>query len=503
MSYLGKNISANLLSNGWSTVLQLLLTPLYIKFLGVESYGLIGFYLSWIAILGILDTGIQATAVREIAWLAACPEKKQRIPTFLFTLEVTYWGIIFLLGLAILSGAWFFGAGWFQTNDLPSELVRDAMVLMAVSLVIQVPSGLYISGLMGLQRQVECSGLLALFGTVRGFGAAIVLWQISADIRVFFLWHILVCGVQTGVLRWSLWRRVRNDRSPSRFSKEMLHSVKGFAGWATLITALSIIITQTDKMILSRLVSLEAFGFYMLAWTVVSGLSRIATPLIQAFGPRFTELVSKGDDAGLARQVRLASQLMSVLILPPAALIMLVSEPILLAWTGNQVVAAGASPFLAVLVVGTALSASSYPAVSILYSRKQLRPVAVVSLASLLLLLPLLIVAIINFGAMGAAFCWGLYGLILYAAYQILGLRGLPNAGLITRTLRDFVAPCVVSLAVAGIAGYLLNDVAEVLSFVVLAGFSLIVGWLAALLVCKDLLKVVMGRLKWKVKACL
>jgi len=502
LSRLGRNISANILSNGWSTALLLLLTPLYVSFLGVESYGLIGFYTSWVAILGILDTGISTTAVREIAWLAARPEEKGKIPTLLLSLEVAYWGIVLLLGLAILSGAWFFGGGWFQTKNLPPESIRDAMMLMAVSLVVQVPSGLYIGGLMGLQRQVECSGYLALFGTVRGLGAAVVLWKISSDIRAFFLWQILACVLQTGVMRWLLWRRIRVDRYPARFSKAMLQSVKGFAGEVTLITALSIILTQTDKMILSRVVSLEAFGFYMLAWTVVSGLSRIATPLMQAFGPHFTELVSKGDDEGLARQVRLASQLMSVLILPPAALIIFLAKPILTAWTGNQAVASGASPLLSVLVVGTALSACSYPAVSILYSRKQLRPVVVVSLASLLLLLPLLIVAIFNFGAMGAAFCWGLYGLILYAAYQILGLRGLPNAGLITRTLRDFVAPCVVSLAVAGMAGYLVNDGTEKLIFVVLLGAGLIVGWFAALLVCKDLLKVTVEKLKWKVKIC-
>ena len=71
MNSLSKNISANLLSNVWLVVLLLLVTPMYVWFLGVESYALIGFYSSWVAILGILDTGISATAMREIAWLEA------------------------------------------------------------------------------------------------------------------------------------------------------------------------------------------------------------------------------------------------------------------------------------------------------------------------------------------------------------------------------------------------------------------------------------------------
>jgi O-antigen/teichoic acid export membrane protein len=184
------------------------------------------------------------------------------------------------------------------------------------------------------------------------------------------------------------------DGHPARFSVKALRSVRDFSGAMILITALTMAMSQADKMILSRVVSLEAFGFYMLASTVVAGLSRVATPLIQTFGPRFTELLSRGDGEGLAKQVRLASQLMSVLILPPAALIMFLSKPILFAWLGNQAVADGASQILAAMVVGAVFTSCSYPALSILYSRQQFRPVVVVNLVCLLVLLPLLIQAV-------------------------------------------------------------------------------------------------------------
>jgi len=498
ISRLGRNISANLLSNVWSTVLMLLITPLYVSFLGIESYGLIGFYASWIAILGILDTGISATAVREIAWLSARPEDRGRIPSLLRSLEVAYWGAILFIGVGILAWAWFFGGEWFQAKDLPPEALRDALVLMTVSLVVQVPSGLYVGGMMGLQRQVECSSLVALFGTVRGIGAVLILWLISPDIRAFFLWQIVVSALQTGVIRWSLWRRADVAGVPSGFSVKALQSVKGFAGGMILITGLSIAMTQADKLILSRMVPLEMFGFYMLAWIVASGLLRVAIPLIQAFSPHFTELVSRGDEEALAGKVRLASQLMSTLILPPAALIVFFSQPILRIWTGNSSIAAGASPILAIMVVGTVLSACSYPALSILYSRKQLRPVIAVNFISLVVLLPLLVAAVVYFGAMGAVFIWGLYGLTLYVAYQIYGLRGLPNAGVFPSMLRDFVAPCLASCAVAGGAWFWLSEVDGKMAFIALLGFGLIIGWSFSLLVCTDLFNLVMEKVKWK-----
>ena len=163
------------------------------------------------------------------------------------------------------------------------------------------------------------------------------------------------------------------DGYPAKFSLAMLQSTKGFMGAAALIAVLGIIMAQADKMILTRLITLEAFGFYMLAWAVASGFSRLATPLIQAFSPRFTELVSKGEEKVLAEQFCIASQLMSVLTIPPAAMIFFFSEPIMFAWLSSQVAAEGSAPILAILVLGTVLSSCSFPAVSILYSRKQLR----------------------------------------------------------------------------------------------------------------------------------
>ena len=500
MISLSKNIIANLSINIWLAFLSLILTPFYVGFLGVESYGLIGFYFSWMAILGVLDAGISSTAIREMAWLAARPEEKGKTPSLLLSLEVVYWGIILILGVGILAGAWFLGAEWFQAKDLSPEVIRETLILMAISLVVQVPSGLYVSGMMGLQRQVECSSLLGMFGTIRGVGAVLVLWLIKPDIRVFFIWQFVVSIFQTGVIRWYLWKIVSAEGQPARFSMKILQSIKGFARGMILITALGIMITQADKMILSRMVSMEAFGFYMLAWTVVSGFSRVSGPLVQAFYPRFTQMVSKGDFDNLSKQFRLVSQLMSVLILPPCALIVFLSEPILFAWTGNQVVVNGVAPILVVMVLGSVLAASSHPAACILYSKDQLSPVIVINLMCALVLLPLLIVAVNYFDVMGGAYIWGLYGLILYVSYQVYGFQETTKIKLLLLAVKDFLVPCMASFVVAGAASLWLNNVEGKFVFVGLLGFTLVVGWLVALWMCRDLFNIVSEKLRWKLK---
>jgi hypothetical protein len=66
---------ANFAGSGWSALMQLVCVPLYVKFMGVESYGLIGFYLVFQAMTQVLDLGLSPTLNREMARYSVQPEK--------------------------------------------------------------------------------------------------------------------------------------------------------------------------------------------------------------------------------------------------------------------------------------------------------------------------------------------------------------------------------------------------------------------------------------------
>lgn len=500
MNLIARNFSANLLSNMWLTVLSLILTPFYIALLGIESFGLIGFYMSWVAILSILDTSVSVAATREIAWRSAKPETKKTLPVLIKSLEVTYWTTIILFGICILIAAWLLGADWFEATDLSPDFIRNVLVLMSISLVVQVPSGLYIGGLIGLQRQVECSGLTAFFTTVRGCGAILLIWLINNDLYTFFIWQIVISLIQTGVLRWALWRRINTGIHSARFSLKMILTIKNYVGSIMLIGVLGAILSQADKMILSGKASLEDFGFYMLSWTVASGFSRAATPLIHAFQPKFTELIALGDEDELAKHLRLSSQIMSVLIIPPAAMLVFLSEPILTIWIANDAVSASTAPILSIMIFGTLFSSCSYPSVSILYCRNQLLTVVATGVICVIILVPLLFFAIEHFEAVGAALVWAIYGIILYLSYQFFGLRSFSYANLLLSTLKNFITPLVTGFLTSGVICYGLSFVNEPILFTFLGILSLLFVWFMTALSCGTLRVIIMRKINAKRK---
>src|ERR1700693_438996 len=97
MSIVRRNIIANVAGRGWSALLSLAVVPVYIHFLGIEAYGLIGFFLSLMAILSLLDLGLGAALNRKFAQYSALSGKAQEMRDLLRTLETIYW----LIGIAI------------------------------------------------------------------------------------------------------------------------------------------------------------------------------------------------------------------------------------------------------------------------------------------------------------------------------------------------------------------------------------------------------------------
>ena len=92
-----RNTVANYVGTSCRVLLGFLFVPLYINYLGIESYGLIGFSVSLSALLRLADLGLSSTLSREFARYSVLPESAERMRSLLKTLQTVYWIISFLL----------------------------------------------------------------------------------------------------------------------------------------------------------------------------------------------------------------------------------------------------------------------------------------------------------------------------------------------------------------------------------------------------------------------
>ncbi|MCR4309179.1 MAG: oligosaccharide flippase family protein, partial [Deltaproteobacteria bacterium] len=340
MSRVKTNFFANLAGSGWTALVGLACTPLYIHFLGMEAYGLIGFYFMLQGIIQILDLGLSPTMNREMARYSALPGNTREARDFVRTLEVGYWAIGILIGCAVWLAAPYIASHWIKAGTISPEEVRRAVTIMGALTALQWPLSFYQGGLLGLQRQVLHNGITIATSTLGGGGALLVLWLVSPTVSAFFTWQIVVSLLQAAVTTFALWRCLPGSGHAARFDPGITRNIWGFAAGMSGITITALVLTQLDKVILSKMLTLKTFGYYILAGMVGNGLSGLLiAPMFNTIFPRFSALVAAKDEKSLLEMYHGSTQVMAVMILPAAAVIAFFSPEIMLLWTGNTEVA--------------------------------------------------------------------------------------------------------------------------------------------------------------------
>jgi O-antigen/teichoic acid export membrane protein len=419
MSVIKQNIIANFAGSGWTALMSLAFVPLYIKFMGIESYGLVGIFATLLVLFGLLDVGLGTTLNRELARLSVLPDKIQDMRNLVRTLELPYWGIASIVGIVVacLSGP--IANYWVNVDELSPATVQQALMIMGVIIAFRLPTTLYSGGLMGLQKQVLLNGIKAFAATLQGIGAVLVLWLISPTIQAFFVWQIFVSVIHTFLLAGFLWRSLPRSGHRSQFQKGLLFRIWHFAAGMTGISATAIILTQTDKIVLSKILTLETFGYYMLATVVASALSIFIIPLFFALFPRFSQLVSLNDQIRLKELYHKSCQFMSVLILPAAMVVSLFSPEILLLWTGNPTTVANTHNIVSLLIIGTALNGLMYLPYTLQLAHGWTKLALYTNIIASIVLVPLIYFLATHYGVVGAASAW----VILNAGYVLICIQ--------------------------------------------------------------------------------
>lgn len=401
-----RNVVANFLGQGWAAIMNLAFIPVYIRFLGVEAYGLIGLLALLQAWFTLLDLGMTPTLNREMARFTAGTHSPQSIRNLLRSLEILCFGLAALIGASLWGASGYLAKSWLKAEALPAAVVAQAISLMALVVALRFVEGIYRGSLVGLQRQVWYNGANAAIATVRHGGAALVVMGISATIQAFFLWHALVSLVSVAILSSSVHRALPNAPSPPRFSRASLESVWKFGRGMMGISVAAFLLTQVDKVLLSRLLSLELFGYYTLATTLAGVTYMLVAPVTAALFPSMVTLATADDQAALASMYHRGAQLVTVMTAPAAMLLCLFSGGVVFTWSGDAGLAANAAPILSALVLGTFVNGLMWMPYQCQLAHGWTSLVFKGNIAGAAVLVPAIFWAVPRYGAIGAAWVW-------------------------------------------------------------------------------------------------
>lgn len=400
LSPIGTNILSNLLAATWIAALTLVITPVQVKLLGIEAYGVIGLIAVLQVALSALDLGLATTVTQAIAKdrdvsLVGTSRLASSVSTF-------YWCASALVGTALFLSADWMASNWLKAPTLSRDLLADSIRLIAVFLALRWPVAFYGAVLSGLQRMAVLNAIKIISFTLRLGGAILVLLNRPA-LDAMLVWFAVSALIEVLIYATVAHRMMRTLPFRPAFHVAEIRRVWHFSTTMGLIGLLALLLTQSDRILISKLLDLQALGYYTLAYSVAVGGALLQTAINSAMLPAFAQASAEKEWAS-ARYDK-ACELMAFAMAPLCAVLIFFGHDLLQLWVGPQP-ADGAYVPLALLAVGfflNALASNAYT-VAVGFGRPRLPFKA--NLAAAAIYLPLLGVLTWKAGVVGAALSW-------------------------------------------------------------------------------------------------
>ena len=501
-----KNIAVSYASQIYVTLAGILILPLYLQYMGAEAYGLVGFFTMLQVCFNLLDMGLTPTVARETARFKGGVTDALSYRRLLRAMQLIFFLVALLGGGIMFVSSEFIATAWLKVQTLPLTQVQMALQLMAVGVVLRWMSGLYRGCISGLEQLVWLSGFNMFVATLRFVSVLPILIWVGHSPAIFFTYQLLVATIELVglvVKAYSLFpvvpKGTRLGWSPA--SLFVLNtSVLKFSLTIAFTSSVWVLVTQTDKLVLSGILPLTEYGYFTLAVLVASGIMIISGPISNVIMPRMTILHAEGKREELIRVYSNSTQLVSIIAGSAAITLALCSVQLLFAWTGDLQLAKKAAPIMRLYAIGNGfLAVAAFP-YYLQYAKGNLQYHLLGNACMVVVLIPSIFLAAKFFGGLGAGYVWlTVNGLLLFTwvAYVHHKLEpGIHKKWILNDVLKIIMPTTVVSLLAANINIAHATRAASLLQVIVIGSLALMSGLICSSVARNMLLNVYVRKFK-------
>lgn len=414
------NIAANYVSQIYVAAAGIVMVPLYVRYMGAEAYGLVGFFAMLQAWFNLLDFGLSPTIARETARLRGGALDILSYLKLVRALQLIFVGIALLGAGFFLCFSGSIAHEWLKAAVLTTQEVETSIKLMAVSVALRWISGLYRGMISGFEEFVWLGGYNCVVATMRFVGVMPVLIYIGSAPVVFFGYqlfvaifellglvlksnHILNCAEERKLIGWSIVNLARSVGPVLKFSMGVAFT-----------SAMWVLVTQTDKLVLSKIIQLSDYGYYSLGVMVASGIQMLSGPITNSILPKMTKLYSEGRQEEVVKLYSYATQCVAIVVMPVGMLLAIFPEQLLFIWTGSSIASKNAAFPVSMYALGNVVMTLGSLPILLQYSFGRLRFHVIGNLIFGVGYLPILVLSASRFGVVGACWAWFVFNVVSF-----------------------------------------------------------------------------------------
>lgn len=406
--------------------------PVLTWMLGQESVGLLGFFTSLLMVFMALDGGLTSSVTRELAGLSKLKQQAPwRYRVHVFAVTNTYLLLFLALGLLVTLviglSADFLATVWLKVEGLELSQVRLAILWMGLFIGLNFPVLILQAALQGREMQVELNLLYVPYALLRTLGVLGGLYLLGAEasIELYFLLQVILQLLYLVSLMVVFFRGDGPSGWRVRPAWRFVRRGFGFGSGVLMISLTSVVVVQIDKLYLSGTLSLGEYAVYALAGTFAGIPYILSSSLYAALFPRFSAYSVGGDMLRLTQVFRAAFCGFAI-ILGAATIAAWFFTVYPLRLILDTALAQAVAEIMPVLLAGTALQALLIIPfalqLAVGWTALALR-LNLVSIPLILITLPLMVS---TYGAVGAAWVWLFYNVLMFVLTLYFVVRRFP-----------------------------------------------------------------------------
>ena len=344
---------------------------------------------------------------------------------------------------------------------------------------------LYKATVIGFEDQVWENSFSIFISALKYIGALLFIWFISDNIVHFFMYQLAIIFVEIIGFRIKVYKSLPAGLDLRiRFNANALKKVLSLSLGLATIPLLWILTTQTDKFVLSKILSLSEFGYFSLIALIASSSIYIVLPIRQAVQPKLTALIddAKLDDALLL--YRQASHFMALLAGALVAFLFFYSTELIYIWTGDEDLSKFSEDILYLFALGSGLLSIQLILVALQVANGVLSLHIKTTVASLLLQIPIIAWAGIEYGVLGVAISWFCLRLLFFLLWPYIIHKSFAKDLHFNWLFKDILPVVLIQFC----AGFLISQVLSMqdvynsylpIGTLFLAGFSILLSGIA------------------------
>jgi O-antigen/teichoic acid export membrane protein len=379
--------------------------PFLLKKLGVDRLGVLTLIWALIGYFSIFDFGLGRALTYRISSIKGLDQGAR-------VWDSARSGIRLLFGVGIAGGVLatacvtIFGIHWLNVSTPLYEETKVAVLLSGVA----IPVTTITSGLKGILEGLERFQTASILRIVLGFSnflvpvAAVALFtpNLALVVAGLLLSRLIVMLLHVAVL----WKSMVHFRSIRSKGNDDWKELARFGAWMTVSNVLSPFMVVSDRFFISHLLGSAVVAYYAVPNDFLFRLLILPAALTTTLFPVFAQRLTAGD-AGVRRLYLKALRSIAFMMLPITIAIMVFAHFGMKLWLGGDF---ADHAYLVVIILTLGIFCNSLAQIphAVIQASGDAKRTSLIHVTELVVYMPILILAVIQFGIFGAACVWSL-----------------------------------------------------------------------------------------------